>query len=273
MESSVVSALRRALRYTIGTATVALVGSNLFPETDAERLGTTAYLAVIFAAVTLAALHFVSGSATAERQKRPLVVNFPTALLSVVLVTFILLVGAALAGQPGAEVFAFLAFAAFTALMALSGAGLFRELHFALAAGSVPAAFTRYGVLVAVVTLLLSTVVPVEIRAVVVEAACWAVVVAAISLSVSLLRKTGYWRVVIAASKGRPTRVFERTTGYAAWACAGALLAAALWPQNGDALAFGAYVAIVVATVGVAVEARVSLVAASRRATSTSNPR
>jgi hypothetical protein len=273
MESSVVSALRRALRYTIGTATVALAGSSLLPETDAERLATTAYIAVIFAAVTLAALHFVSGGAIAEQQKRPLVVNFPTALLSVVLVTFVLLVGAALAGQPGAEVFAFLACAAFTAaLMALSGAGLFRELRFALAAGSVPAALTRYGVLVAIVTLLLSTVVPVEMRAVVVEAACWAVVAAAISLSVSLLRKTGYWRIVIAAFKGSPTRIFERTTGYAAWGCAGALLAAALWPENGDALAFGAYVAIVVATVGVAVEARASL-GASRRATSISNPR
>jgi hypothetical protein len=271
MESSAVSALRRALRYTIGTATVALVGSNLLPETDAERLATTAYLAVIFAAVTLAALHFLSGGATAE-QKRPLVVNFPTVLLSVVLVTIVLIVGAALAGQPGAEVFAFLAFAAFTALMALSGAGLFRELHIALAAGSVPAALTRYGVLVAIVTLLLATVLPVEMRAVAVEAACWAVVAAAIFLSVSLLRKT-HWRFVTASFKGGPTRIFERTTGYAAWACAGALLAAALWPQNGDALAFSAYLAIVIATVGVAVETRVSLVAASRRATSISNPR
>jgi hypothetical protein len=272
MESSVVSALRRALRYTIGAATVALVGSNLFPETDAERLATTAYLAVIFAAVTLAALHFVSGGATAE-QKRPLVVNFPTALLSVVLVSIVLLVGAALTGQPGAEAFAFLAFAALTALMALSGAGLFRTMHVALAAGSVPAALTRYGVLVAVVTLLLATVLPVEMRAVAVEAACWAVVVAAISLTVSLLRKTYFWRFVRAAFKGAPTRIFERTTGYAAWASAGALLAAALWPQNGDALAFSAYLAIVIATVGIAVETRVSLVAASRGATSISNPR
>ncbi len=270
MESSVVSALRRALRYTIGTATVALVGSNLLPETDAERLATTAYLAVIFAAVTLAALHFVSGGATAEQQKRPLVVNFPTALQSVVLVAIVLLVGAALAGQPGAEMFAFLAC---TALMALSGAGLFRALHLALAAGSVPAALTRYGVLVAVVTLLLATVLPVEMRAVVVEAACWAVVVATISLTVSLLRKTVFWRFVMAAFKGGPTVIFERTTGYAAWACAGALLAAALWPQNADTLAFSAYLAIVIATVGVAVEIRVSLVAASRRATSISNPR
>jgi hypothetical protein len=61
--------------------------------------------------------------------------------------------------------------------------------------------------------------------------------------------------------------------GYAAYACAGALIAAALWPQNGEALAFSAYVAIVIATVGVAIESRVSLVAASRRASSISNPR
>ncbi|MGC9992415.1 MAG: hypothetical protein ABSD52_08490 [Candidatus Cybelea sp.] len=272
MESSVVSALRRALRYTVGTATVALVGSNLLPETDAERLATTAYLAVIFAAVTLAVLHFVSGGATAE-QKRPLAVTFPTALLSVVLVTIVLLVGAALAGQPGAEGFAFLVCAVFTALMALSGAGIFRALHVALVAGTRPAALTRYAVLVAIVALLLATVLPGEMRSTVVEGACWADVVAAICLSVSLIRRTGLGRFVMAGFRGGPTRFFERTIGYAAYACAGALLAAALFPQSGDTLAFSAYVAIVIATVGVAVETRVRLVAASRRATSISNPR
>jgi hypothetical protein len=272
VESSVVAALRRALRYTVATATVALVGSNLLPETDAERLATTAYLAVIFAAATLVALHFVSGGATAA-QKRPLVVTLPTALQSVVLVAVILLVGAALAGQPGAEAFAFLAFAAFTALMALSGAGIFRTLHAALVAGGGPAAVTRYSVFAVIVALLIATLLPAEIRDGVVEGACWTLVVAAIALSISLIRRTGLGKFVMAGFKGGPTRFFERTIGYAAYACAGALLAAALWPQNGDTLAFSAYVAIVIATVGVAVETRLRLLAASRRTTSISNPR
>jgi hypothetical protein len=272
MESSVVSGLRRALRYTVGTAIVALIVSNLLPDTDAERLATTAYLAVIFAVVTLAALHFVSGGATAETE-RPMVVTFPTALLSVVLVAIVLVVGAALAEQPGAEAFAFLACATFAAFMALSGGGLFRVLHAALAAGGVPAALTRYGALAGIVALLLATLLPAEMRGVVVEGAGWAVVIVAIALSVSLVGRTGFGKLVVAGFKGAPTMTFERTIGYAACACAGALLAAALLPQSGETLAFSAYVAIVIATVGVAVETRVSLVAASRRATSISNPR
>jgi hypothetical protein len=272
MESSLVSGLRRALRYTVGTAIVALLGSNLLSDTDAERLATTAYLAVIFAVVALTALHFVSGGETAQT-KRPLVVTFPTALQSVVLVAIVIFVGAALAGQPGAEAFAFLACAAFAAFMALSGGGLFRTLHVSLAAGGVPAALTRYGALAGIVALLLATVLPAEMRGVVVEGACWAVVTVAIALSASLVRRTSLGRFVMAAFKGGPTMTFERMIGYAACACAGALLAAALLPQNGETLAFSAYVAIVIATVGVAVETRISLAAASRRATSISNPR
>jgi hypothetical protein len=272
MESSVVSGLRRALRYTVGTAVVALIGSTLLPDTDAERLATTAYLAVIFAVVTLTTLHFVSGGVTTEA-KRPLVVTFPTVLLSVVLVASVLLVGAALAGQPGAEAFAFLACAAFAAFMALSGGALFRVLHVALAAGGVPAALTRYSALAGIVALLLATTLPPEIRGVVVEGGYWAVVAAAISLSVSLVKRTALGRFVMASFKGGPTMTFERMIGYAACACVAALLAAALLPQNGETLAFSAYVAIVIATIGVAIETRVSLVAASRRATSISNPR
>ncbi|HLY03736.1 MAG TPA: hypothetical protein VKR56_14725 [Candidatus Cybelea sp.] len=272
IDSTAVAALRRALRYTIGTAIVALIASNLFPEADAERLSTTAYLAVIFAAVTLTALHVASGGATAER-KRSLVVTFPTALLSVVLVTLLLLVGAALAGQPGAEAFVLLVCAAFTAFAALSGAALFRALHVGLAAGGAPAALTRYAVLAGIVALVLATILPAEMKDVVVEGGCWAVVAAAVFLSVSLTRRTSLWKFVMVTFKGGPTRFFEQTIRYAAYACAGALVAAAMWQQNGDTLAFSAYVAIVIATVGIAVDSRVTLAAASRRGTSISNPR
>ncbi|MGB8151601.1 MAG: hypothetical protein WCE97_10465, partial [Candidatus Cybelea sp.] len=99
-DSSVASALRRALRYTIATAIVAIVGSSLLPVTDGERLATIVYLAVIFAAVTVTALHFVPAGAMAER---PLVVTLPAALQSVLLVAIILVLGALFAGQPGAE--------------------------------------------------------------------------------------------------------------------------------------------------------------------------
>jgi hypothetical protein len=269
MESSVVSALRRALRYTVGTAIVALIGSGLLPESDGERLATTAYLAVIFAVVTLTALQFVPRGATAET-KRPLVVTFPAALQSVLLITILVFVGAALAGQPGAEAFALLVCAAVTVFMALSGGSLFRELHVALAAGGVPAALTRYAVLAGIGALLLATILPAEMRGVVVEGAFCCVVAVAILLSVSLLRKVGFGRGVTVGFKGRPTMTFERMIGYAAYACAAALLAAALLPQNGELLAFSAYVAIVVATVGVAIETRSAV---SRRATSISNPR
>jgi hypothetical protein len=96
---------------------------------------------------------------------------------------------------------------------------------------------------------------------------------ATIFLSVSLLSRTGFGRFVMAILKVAPTWIFERTTGYAAYACAGALLVASLWPRTAPISAFCAYVAIVIVTIGVAVEIRLSLVADSRRATSISNPR
>ena len=189
MESSVVSALRRALRYTIGTAIVALVGSNLLPETDAERLATTAYLAVIFAAVTLAALHFVSGGATASKSGL-WSLPFPRLCSRWCSSRSSSWSGLLLPGNRELKGSLFLALCrVHRAMAAFGGGGLFRTMHVALAAGGVPAALTRYGVLAGVVALLLAMVLPVEMRAVAVEAACWAVVVAAISLSVSLIGK------------------------------------------------------------------------------------
>lgn len=271
-DSPAASALRRAIRYTVGTAIVALIVSALLPETDAERLATVAYLAVIFAAVTVAALHFVSAGVSPEA-KRPLVITLPTSLQSVVVVTIVLLAAAALAGQPGAEAFIFMVCAGLTAVTALWGAGLFRALHAELAAGGLPAALTRYAVLVGIVALLLGTMVPAEVRTIVMEGGFAAVVAAVVFLSTSLMGRTAFGRVVLAGFKGSPTFVFERMIRYAAYASAGALLLAGLWPQGGDTFAFAGYVAIVFATVGMAIETRLSLVAESRRAASTTDPR
>ncbi|MFZ0683375.1 MAG: hypothetical protein WAM84_10910, partial [Candidatus Cybelea sp.] len=131
----------------------------------------------------------------------------------------------------------------------------------------------RYSVLAGALALVLAMVLPAETKAVAVEAACWAVVAATIFLSVSLLGRTGFGRLVMAIFKVSPAWIFERTTGYAAYACAGALLVASLWPRTAPISTFCAYVAIVVVTIGVAVQIRLGLVADSRRATSISNPR
>ncbi len=273
--SSVASTLRRALRYTIVTAIVAIVGSSLLPETDTERLATIVYLAVIFAALTVTALHFVPGGAMPER-KRPLVVTLPAALRSVALVAIILVVGALLAGQPAAEGLLFLFCAALAAVTAFGGGGLLRALHIELGGGGRLAAFRRYSVLAGALALVLAIVAPNETRAVVVEVACWAVVAATIFLSMSLIRTTGFGRFVMPVfelAKRAPTWMFERTTSYAAYACAAAILVACLWPQSAQISSLCAYVAIVIATIGVAIEIRLGLVADSRRATSISNPR
>jgi hypothetical protein len=119
----------------------------------------------------------------------------------------------------------------------------------------------------------LAIVLPAETRALIVEVACWAVVAATIFLSVSLIGRTGFGRFMMAVFKNAPTWIFERTTAYAAYACAGALLVASLWPQTAQISVLCAYVAMVIATIGVAVEIRLGLVADSRRATSLSNPR
>jgi hypothetical protein len=273
-KSSVASALRHSLRYAIVTAIVAIIGSSLLPETDAERMATIVYLAVIFSAVTVMALHFVPAGATAE-SKRPSVVTLPAVLQSAVLVTIILTVGALLAGQPGAEALLVLACAALTAITAFAVGGFFRGLYVGLSAGGMLAALKRYSVLAGALALVLGIILPAEMG-VVVEIGCWAVVAATIFLSISLIRKAGFVRFVmpvIQGIKSVPRWIVERTTGSAAYACAGALLVACLWPQSAQISAFCAYVAIVIATIGVAIEIRLGLVADSRRATSISNPR
>jgi hypothetical protein len=269
-DSSVASALRRALRYTIATAIVAIVGSSLLPVADGERLATIVYLAVIFAAVTVTALHFVPAGDPAER---PLVVTLPAALQSVLFVAIILVVGALFAGEPGAEGLLLLVCAALTAIAAFGGGEFFRTLYIDLAAGGILAALKRYSVLAGALALVLAMVVPAETKVVAVEVACWAVVAATIFLSVSLLGRTGFGRFAMAIFKVAPAWIFERTAGYAAYACAAALLVASLWPRTAPISAFCAYVAIVVVTIGVAVQIRLGLVADSRRATSISNPR
>jgi hypothetical protein len=268
--SSVASALRRALRYAIVTAIVAIVCSSLLPETDAERLATIVYLAVIFAAVAVTALHFVPAGASAER---PLVVTLPAALQSVVLVAIILAVGAFFAGAPGAEAFLLLVCATLVAVMALWGNGLFAALSIELAGGDVPAMLTRYGVLVGILGMVLAIIVPAEMQPFMLGVACWAVVGATIGLSASLISRTSSGRFAMALFKDAPILFFERTASYAAYACAGALLVASLWPRTAQISALCAYVAIIIATVGVAIEIRLGLVADSRRATSISNPR
>ena len=186
------------MRYTIATAIVAIVGSSLLPVTDGERLATIAYLAVIFAAVTVTALHFVPAGAMAER---PLVVTLPAALQSVLLVAIILVLGALFAGQPGAEGLLLLVCAALTAIAAFAGGGFSRTLHGELGAGGMLAALKRYSVLAGALALVLAMVLPAETKAVAVEAACWAVVAATIFLSVSLLGRTGFGRLVMAIFK------------------------------------------------------------------------
>jgi hypothetical protein len=278
---SVASALRHALRYTIGMAVVALIVSNLLPETDAERLATTAYLAVIFAALTLTALHFVSAGTTVET-KHPSAVKLPAVLLPAAVVTIILVVGAFFAGQPGTEAILLLVCAALVAAMALGGNALLAAVRDELAGGGVLATLTRYGVLatltrysvfVGILVLLLAIVVPADMQPFVLEVGCWAVVAATIFLAASLISRTGLGKFVMAAFKDAPILSFGRITGYAAYACAGALLVAALWPRGGETFAFTAYVAIVIATVGVAIEIRLRSVTDSRRSTWPSNPR
>jgi hypothetical protein len=270
--SSIAPALRRALRYTIATGIVAIIGSRLLPETDTERMATIVYLAVIFAAATVTALQFVPAAEIAQRQA-PLVVTLPAALRSVVLVAVILVAGTFFAGQPGAEGLLLLVCAALTAVGALGGGRFLAAPYGELAAGGILAALKRYSVLAGAAALLLAIVLPAEARAFLVEVACWAVVAATAFLSLSLIGKTGFGRFVMAAARRAPAWIFERAIGYAAYACAGALLVAWAWPQTAEIAALCAYVAIVIATIGVAIEIRLGLVADSRRATSISNSR
>ena len=259
-------ALHAALRFAIGTCVVALLVAMMMLSGEAsERFATVAYLAAIFAALTLAVERFVRVSPSTDRHgiSGPVFASF---LGYSVGVAILLGVVAALVTDPGAELLALAGCAALVVATALGRSGTFaacaRALHAALARGGLFVAAVRYAVLAATCALCLAALVPADASESFVEFAYRLVVLATLFLAASLFAPTsaGVWLqksyAKAVALLDRPL-LLDATARRCAVAAVAAMILASLLPAKfAEPFAVAAYVAAAFAAFVLALECR-----------------
>ncbi|HEY2476390.1 MAG TPA: hypothetical protein VGI19_16540 [Candidatus Cybelea sp.] len=175
-------ALSGAVRYAIATALVALLLTVLLPDVSAERFATTAYLALIFAAIIVAVKWAVFGG-VAEGLTRPVVPTFPSVLGFLVGLVIVLMTCAAFVSDPGAELKLIGYCLAAVAIAAFGRARALEWLGAKLSAGGPVAATTRYSAVIGAIALLLSALLPAGIAELLTIIAYGAALVAASTLA------------------------------------------------------------------------------------------
>ena len=263
--SEIARALEAALRFAIGTCVVALLVATTLSGEAAERFATVAYLAAIFAALTLAAGRFVPSAASTDGNatSRPV---FPSFLGYSVGGAIVLGIAAALVTDPGEELLALAGCAVLVVAIAFVRSGTFarcaRALHAAVARGGFFMAAVRYTVLAATCALGLAALAPTDASESLVEFAYGLIALAALFLAGSLLAptSTGVW---LQSSYAEAVALFDRplVLDRAARSCAvaavAAMILASLLPGPfAEPFAFAAYVAAAFAALVLALECR-----------------
>jgi hypothetical protein len=249
--------------FAIGACVLALLLATTLSGEAAERLATTAYLAGIFAAITLVLVRFFPRPEA--REQRGLVPIFP-AFLGYFAGIFVL-VGAAsaLASEPVAEGLALAAGFVLLALMVFVRSGTIAALGTALGRGGFIVAASRYVIIAVVAALALAALLGEGSSESIVVFAFRLAVVAAIFVAASLFAPTsaGRWvrehweRSIAALDRMARAFVFERMASYTAIGAVGALIAASVLPQPAaEVFAVTAYLAAAAATFSIAMECR-----------------
>lgn len=232
---------------------------------SSERFATVAYLAAIFAALTLAVERFVPGVPSSDRNAISGPV-FPSFLgYSVGGAIFLGLV-ATLVTDPGAELLALAGCAALVVATAFVRSGTLaacaRALHAALARGGIIAAAVQYVVLAATCALGLAALVPADASEGFVEFAYRLIALAMLLFAASLLAPTraGVWLQKSCANAvallDRPL-VLDRTVRSCAVAAVAAMVVASLLRAPfAEPFAIAAYVAAAFAAFVLALECR-----------------
>jgi hypothetical protein len=256
-------ALRRALRFAIATAVVALVFATTLSGEGSERLATTAYLAAIFAAIALVIQRFLPAGSNQERPVGER--GFPAFLAFLFGVAVLLGLCSAFASLPGAEAFAIVAGFVIVAVAAMARSGTIATLNAALIRGGAIVAVTRYAVVLGMFGLAITALLPADMARTVADAAYRLTIVAALAIAASLIAPTRaglFVRRCYAESKrtlDRLARLFraECAASYAAVVAVAALFSASLFAGPGaEPFAIAAYAAAAAATFVVAVECR-----------------
>jgi hypothetical protein len=251
------------MRFAIGTCIVALILAMMLSGESSERLATAAYLAAIFAAVTLAAQRFVGADPSSQKRavRAP---TFPSALGYSIAVAIFLSALTGLASAPAAEALMLVACAALVVAAILIRSG-------ALAAPY--ARFVRDGRLVAATQVAVVACLCALGLAALSGDAAWPaarvayrlMVIVTLLLAVSLLGRAPvaefarqmYARVVKSLDRQAQTRAFRRGATYAAIAGVIAMvLAGLLRAPLAEPFAVSAYLAATAAAFAVAMECR-----------------
>jgi hypothetical protein len=253
-------ALGRALRLAVGTCVVALLLATTLSGLAAERLATTAYLAAIFAAFTLAMGRFIPFSPEERRAVTP---PFPAFLGYSFAIAIFVSVMAMLVSQAGAEALALLAAVGLIVTAVLVRSGALRTFNATLSRGGSLVAASRYAAVAIIAGLALAAVVGSDDS--LVTFAFRFMVLATILIAASLLARTqaGLWvqqrysNAIEQLDRLERAFVFERTAAYAAIAAVAAMIVAGIFSQAyGDAFGVVAYLAAATAALGVAMECR-----------------
>jgi hypothetical protein len=259
--------LGRALQYAAATAVIALAVSTISSGADTERFATAAYLAAIIAAVILALAWFARDARPLERTHGPI---FPATFVFFVWVAAFLFAGTTLASQPGAEVRAVVACFGLIGAAALVRGGALAALHARLTAGGRRSAVTRYAVVITVVALGAGALVGSAESDGFTKLAYAAAVVAAATITASLIAPTPAGARLIEFYRQAAARwatpagafVFARTADYAVATAIAALLLAGLLPQPyAEPFASTAYLAAFFAALGIGMRWRLRGVA------------
>jgi hypothetical protein len=262
IRSDIAWALGRALRFAVGTCVIALILATTLSGETSERFASTAYVAAIFAALTLAAGRFFPSTAQARRASGS---PFPSFLSYSIGLTIFLSFVAAFVSQPGAEMIALVACGALIVIAILVRCGAMARFNAALTSGGAVAGLTRYAVLVGVGAFVVAALLSSDASESVAIFAYRVMLVAGLLLCTALLAPTSAGAFVrrtwtqTANLLDRQARafVFERTASYAAIVAIAAMLPASLLPPPfAEPFAVTAYLAAACAAFGVAMECR-----------------
>jgi hypothetical protein len=261
--SALAWALRQSLRFAVATCIVALVLATTLSGAGAERFATTAYIAAIVAAVSLAGMRFFPATEIPPRSAIPQP-PFPIFLGYAAGVIAGLSIVAALVAQAGAEALVLVAAFGLIVLAVLVRSGRVGAFAAALSAGGVLAATSRYAVLVAVCALTFAALTGSAGEGAVLFGYRLAIV-AALAIAISLLAPTragtvalrSYRRLIRRLDALARRLVFQRSASNAAIVAVASIAVASLLPPPfSEPFAIVAYAAASIAALNVALECR-----------------
>ena len=252
-------ALGRAIRYAIATAVFALLLTAFLSGAGAERLASTAYVALIFTVLALVVQRLLpSAKSTGSAAARP--PPFAASLTFLLVVGGLVTAGAALVSEPAAEGAAILACFALIGAISFVRSGGAAVFHARVVRSGALSATKTYAALAIVVGLLLAAILPSAGESFV-KLAYFALVLAALAVGIALgADKPATLRIRARFASGvsllrspAGAWVFGRTATYAIVTAIASIVATTFLPHPyAERFATTAYIATILAALAAA---------------------